>query len=113
MPTAASAVASAVTLAVTLARALQVHACYASEGPMKLAASLLVARVAAKGGGEAAGDCLKQAAPGPEQLVSPEPRFYVLGAKSYGRNSAFLLKLGHAQVEAVVAMLRKECDDKL
>ena len=93
--------------------ALQVHACYASEGPMKLAASLLVARVAAKGGGEAAGDCLKQAAPGPDQLVSPEPRFYVLGAKSYGRNSAFLLKLGHAQVEAVVAMLRKECHDKL
>jgi len=92
---------------------LQVHACYASEGPMKLAASLLGARVAAKGGGEAAGDCLKQAAPGPDLLVSPEPRFYVLGAKSYGRNSAFLLKLGHAQVEAVVAMLRKECHDEL
>ena len=76
---------------------------------MKLAASLLGARVAAKGGGAAAGDCLNQAAPGPEQLVSPEPRFYVLGSKSYGRNSAFLLRLGHAQVEAVVAMLRKEC----
>ena len=51
--------------------------------------------------------------PGPGLLVSPEPRFYVLGAKSYGRNSAFLLKLGHAQVEAVVAMLRKECHDEL
>ena len=85
--------------------ALQVHACYASEGPMKLAASLLGARVAAKGGGEAAGDCLKQAAPGPDLLVSPEPRFYVLGAKSYGRRNDFLLQVGHTQVEDAVSLL--------
>ena len=43
-----------------LTRELQVHHCYASEGPMKLAASLLAQRVAAKGS-SAGGDCLKQA----------------------------------------------------
>ena len=94
----------------SVARELHVHHCYASEGPMKLASSLLAARVAAKGGGAGGGggDCLKQATPGPEQLVTPEPRFFVLGAKSYGRNSAFLLKLGHAQAEAVVQLLQKD-----
>ena len=77
---------------------------------MKLAASLLAARLAAKASGDAsaASDCLSQAAPGPDQLRTPEPRFFVLGAKSYGRNSSFLLTLGHAQVEAIVGMLEAE-----
>lgn len=81
-----------------LYRELQVHLCYASEGPMKLAAALL----AAGGGG---GDCLAQTAQGVETLFSPEPDFFVLGAKSYGRGSAFLLKIGHEQIEALMAHL--------
>jgi len=93
-----------------LASELQVHLCYASEGPMKLASSLLAARVAAQASGDAsaAGDCLKQAPPGPELLTTPEPHFYVLGSKSYGRASSFLLSIGHKQVEAVVGMLKDE-----
>lgn len=77
-----------------LYRELQVHLCYASEGPMKLAAALL----AASGGG---GDCLAQTSQGVETLMSPEPGFFVLGAKSYGRGSAFLLKIGYAQAQEV------------
>ena len=92
----------------SVTRELHLHHCYASEGPMKLASSLLAARVAAKGGGGGGGDCLKQATPGPEQLMTPEPRFFVIGSKSYGRNSAFLLKLGHAQAETVVQLLQKD-----
>ena len=88
-----------------LVRELQVHLCYASEGPMKLASSLLAAKVAASGNPAAAGDCLNQPAAGPELLTTPEPRFYVLGSKSYGRSSSFLLRTGHSQVEAVVGML--------
>lgn len=84
-----------------LARELQVHLCYASEGPMKLAASLL----AAGGGG---GDCLTQQSAGVETLLTPEPDFYVLGAKSYGRNSAFLIKLGVEQIGEVMARLAGE-----
>ena len=77
---------------------------------MKLSASLLAARLAAAAGGEAAaaGDCLKQVAPGPDLLRTTEPRFFVLGSKAYGRNSAFLLTLGHKQVEAAVGILKAE-----
>lgn len=82
----------------TLYRELQVHLCYASEGPMKLAAALL----SAGGGG---GDCLQQVSQGVETLFNPEPNFFVLGAKSYGRNSAFLLKIGREQIDAVLAHL--------
>ena len=67
---------------------------------MKLAATLLAA--SAGGGG---GDCLKQAAPGAATLQNPEPRFYILGMKSYGRNSAFLMRVGYEQVELLVGEL--------
>jgi len=76
----------------SLYQELQVHQCYASEGPMKLAATLL----------GASGDCMKQAAAGVEVLTNPEPGFFILGSKSYGRNSAFLLKIGWSQVKEVL-----------
>ena len=78
---------------------LQVHLCYASEGPMKLAAYLLST---AGGGG---GDCLAQVSPGPATLTTPEPRLLVLGMKSYGRGSAFLLKIGNEQCDMAIGLL--------
>lgn len=78
-----------------LYRELQVHECYASLGPMRLAAALL----------GASGDCLAQPSLGPEVLKNPEPRFFILGAKSYGRNSAFLLQHGLEQVRGAYALL--------
>jgi hypothetical protein len=77
-------------------RELQVHECYASFGPMKLAAALL---------GSKGQDCLKQTCHGPESLRCPEPNFYVLGAKSYGRNSQFLMRLGFEQVRDVFTLI--------
>lgn len=85
---------------------LQVHMCYASDGPMNLAATLLAAKVAMEGDPAAAGDCLKQAAPGPKTLENPEPDFYVLGMKSYGRNSSFLMRVGYEQVDLLSKKLR-------
>jgi len=76
----------------SLYRQLQVHECYATGGPIRLSAALL---------GDAAGDCLAVGAPGPETLVNPEPGFFILGAKSYGRNSQFLLGHGWQQVDHV------------
>ncbi len=84
----------------SLYRQLQVHECYATAGPMALAASLLAA-----GGG---GDCLAQVGAGPEVLRTPEPGFFILGAKSYGRNSQFLLRLGWEQVDDVLGLLDAE-----
>jgi thioredoxin reductase len=79
-----------------LYRELQVHECYASLGPMKLAAALA---------GQRGADCLKQTSQGPDSLRNPEPNFFILGAKSYGRNSHFLLRLGFEQVRDVFALL--------
>jgi hypothetical protein len=62
---------------------------------MNLAAALQTAAVADPG---KAGDCLGQASHGPDSLKSPEPGFFVIGAKSYGRNPQFLLTIGHQQV---------------
>lgn len=81
-----------------MTRELQIHYCYASEGPMKLAAALL----RAGGGG---GDCLASASCGSETLRNPEPNFFILGSKSYGRGAAFLLRLGHQQIEEVMEIL--------
>jgi hypothetical protein len=81
-----------------LYRELQIHECYASFGPMRLAATLL----------NAGGDCLAQPTPGPETLKNPEPNFFILGAKSYGRNSAFLLQLGQAQIRNAYALVHAD-----
>ncbi len=82
-----------------LYRQLQVHECYATEGPIALAATLL---------GSAGGDCLAQPAAGVDVLRNPEPRFFVLGSKSYGRTNTFLLRVGWEQVAEVVAALDAE-----
>jgi thioredoxin reductase len=80
----------------TLYRQLQIHECYATSGPMKLAAALL---------GAAGGDCLAQTSHGADTLKNPEPGFFVLGAKSYGRNNNFLLRIGWSQVEEVMGLV--------
>ena len=77
-------------------RQLQVHECYATSAPMKLSAALL---------GAGAGDCLEQESHGPETLTNPEPGFFILGAKSYGRNSQFLMRIGWEQVSDVFGMI--------
>jgi hypothetical protein len=77
---------------------LHVHECYATGGPMKLAAALA---------GHTSADCLDQPAAGPAALVTPEPDFYILGSKSYGRDSRFLIAAGLAQVRDVFTIL---CD---
>ena len=75
---------------------LQVHECFASFGPMKLAAALL---------GSTSSDCLDQKTCGPKTLLCPEPNFYILGAKSYGRKSNFLLSVGLEQIREVFTII--------
>jgi hypothetical protein len=79
---------------------LQVHTCYATAGPMKLAAALL---------GEAGADCLTAGAGAtPDTLKNPEPDFYILGAKSYGTNSNFLMQVGYRQVVDAFRLIAPE-----
>jgi thioredoxin reductase len=79
----------------SLYRELQVHECWASRAPMKLAAALR----------ESGGDCLDVPAFGVDRLAHPEPDFYIIGAKSYGRGSNFLLETGYRQAADVVEKL--------
>lgn len=77
-------------------RQLQVHECYATSGPMKLAAGLLAS---------SSTDCLAQESLGADALTNPEPDFFILGGKSYGRNTTFLLRVGWDQVAEVFGLL--------
>jgi len=77
-------------------RELQLATCYATEGPLKLAAHLL---------GEQSADCLDVSAGEGDLLQNPEPNFYVLGTKSYGRNPNFLLQSGYEQIRKLFAIL--------
>lgn len=81
-----------------LYRQLQVHECYATSGPMKLAAALL----GSSGGG---GDCLAQTSLGADTLKNPEPGFFILGSKSYGRRNDYLMRVGWEQVDEVFSLL--------
>jgi len=77
-----------------LYRELQVHECYASRGPMKLAAAL-----------SGSTGCTTTPAFGADVLANPEPDFYILGHKSYGRTPHFLMETGYQQVAEVIAKL--------
>lgn len=80
----------------SLARELQVQTCWATEGTYPLAASLL---------GESGGDCLAVPAFGVDTLKHPEPGYFALGMKSYGRTPDFLIQTGRAQVESLLQSL--------
>ena len=82
-----------------LYRQLQVHECFATGAPMKLAAALL---------GSSGGDCLDQTSHGAETLKNPEPGFFILGSKSYGSNTTFLMRVGWEQVDEVFLHLTQE-----
>ncbi|MBF4569093.1 NAD(P)-binding domain-containing protein [Plantibacter sp. VKM Ac-2880] len=49
--------------------------------------------------------CGSVAATGAKDLAQPEPDFYIVGAKSYGRAPTFLAMTGYEQVRSVVAAL--------
>ena len=83
-----------------LYRQLQVHECWATQGPMKLAAALL-----AQSGDS--GDCLDHTSLGAETLINPEPDLFILGIKSYGRRSDFLMRVGWEQVDEVFTLLAR------
>lgn len=83
----------------TLYEELHVHECYATQGPMKLAAKLL---------GETSSDCLDQTSHGADVLRNPEPNFFILGMKSYGRRSDFLIRVGLRQITEVFELMERE-----
>jgi thioredoxin reductase len=82
-----------------LARELQVQTCWATEGTYKLAAALL---------SETGGDCLALPGFGAESLFHPEPGYFTLGMKSYGRTPDFLIRTGLKQVASLLDWLAQK-----
>ncbi|MFT5390805.1 MAG: hypothetical protein ACI8PT_000993 [Gammaproteobacteria bacterium] len=83
-------------------RQLHVHECYATLGPIDLAASLM---------GQDTVDCFAVQAGSMSLLQTPEPDFYILGAKSFGTNPNFLIYLGHEHIAQVFNLITD--DDSL
>lgn len=75
---------------------LQVHECYATGAPMKLAASLMESVTM---------DCLDRPKTDADLLANPEPNFFIIGNKSYGSDPTFLLQNGLAQSEQVINLM--------
>ena len=71
---------------------LQVHQCYVSGAPMSTSRFML---------NDMSEHQLTRYAFGPDSLKNPEPDFYVLGAKSYGRYPGFSLHIGLGQIISV------------
>jgi thioredoxin reductase len=80
---------------------LHVHQCYATSGPMKLATALM---------DDSTQDCLQQTTTGPETLLTPEPNFYILGSKSYGRHPHFLFTRGLDQIQQLFTIIGRRDD---
>jgi thioredoxin reductase len=82
-------------------RELQVRECYASLGPASLSTALIRQTRA-----DTDGSALLPAS----ALSQPEPNFFILGAKSYGRNSQFLLRAGFEQIRQVFSSIMGKDD---
>ena len=80
-----------------LYRELQIHECYASFGPMKLATMLREQKASGK-----------PVVYTEELLRNPEANYFILGAKSHGRYGDFFLKEGFEQVRAVFGLIMGE-----
>lgn len=74
---------------------LQLHRCYASGGPMNWAVSIA----------NSGADCLKQSSAGTAAVTTTEPGFFVIGSKSYGRDSRFLFATGLQQIRDVFRVI--------
>jgi len=79
-----------------LHRELRVHESFETLAPLTVAEALRQAGTS---------DCAKVPAFDATTLANPEPGFFILGAKSYGRSSAFLLETGYQHVAGVIAAL--------
>jgi thioredoxin reductase len=80
-----------------LHRELKIHECFSTLAPMRLATALEESGTS---------DCTQVPAQAASVLANPEPGYFILGAKSYGRGAtAFLLETGHRQVAEALAAL--------
>jgi thioredoxin reductase len=79
----------------TVYRELQIQECPQTLGPAGVAAAIT----------RQPGDGLTVASVGAAALRTPEPNYFILGAKTFGRNGQFLIKAGFEQVRDVFTLI--------
>ena len=79
---------------------LNVHECYRTKGPMALAIKLLSSSGA---------DCLQQTNHGASSMLTTEKNFFIVGNKSYGKQTNFLMKIGFEQVSEIFQLIQEQC----
>lgn len=84
----------------TVYRELQVQECLTSLAP----------GAAANAAARQAGGAWTPDAAGATLIKSTEPNFYILGAKTFGRNSQFLMRTGYDQVRDAFALISAKYD---
>ena len=86
---------------ISITRELQIDLCSATEAPRGMSDWFSkLGRI----------DATEQSASGTAALRIPEPNFFVLGSKSFGRNSNFLLALGLEQIRDVFSIIAERED---
>ncbi|CAF3546279.1 unnamed protein product [Rotaria sp. Silwood1] len=78
---------------------LNVQECYRSKGPLALAVKLLSSSNA---------DCLKQTSHGRNSMLTTEKNFFIVGNKSYGKQTNFILQVGFEQVNDVFQLINEQ-----
>lgn len=78
---------------------LNVHECYRTKGPIALAIKLLSSSNA---------DCLQQTNHGASSMLTTEKNFFIVGNKSYGKQTNFLMKIGFEQVSEVFQLIYEQ-----
>ncbi|CAF2783238.1 unnamed protein product [Rotaria sp. Silwood2] len=78
---------------------LNVQECYRSKGPLALAVKLLSSSNA---------DCLKQISHGRNSMLTTEKNFFIVGNKSYGKQTNFILQIGFEQVNDVFELINEQ-----
>ncbi len=78
---------------------LNVQECYRTKGPLALAVKLLSSSNT---------DCLKQTNHGASSMLTTEKRFFIVGNKSYGKQTNFLMKIGFEQVNEVFQLIYEQ-----
>lgn len=83
------------------AEALRIGRCHASDGPIGVASILAASAI------DGAAD---QYACDGRSLMTSEPNYYVLGSKSFGSGSGFLIQDGLSQIRALFALIGGRSD---
>ncbi|CAF3739243.1 unnamed protein product [Rotaria socialis] len=79
---------------------LNVQECYRTKGPIALAVKLLSSSSA---------DCLKQTSHGTNSMLTTEKNFFIVGNKSYGKQTNFILQIGFEQVNDIFKLINEQC----